>query len=180
MSHKHVTLALLWEEYIDQNPNGYKYSQFCEHYRRWKQALSLTMRQEHKSGEKGFVDYAGRTIPIVVNPKTMEIRESCVFVGVLGASSYTFCEATWSQGLQDWLMSHRRMFEYFGGVPHIVVPDNLRSGVDRPCRYEAKVNRSYEELCRHYGTCVIPSRVRRPRDKGKKWRSGYCWCLVGS
>ena len=167
LSKKHVTLSLLWSEYIDDNPRGYKYSQFCEHYTRWRKTLSLSMRQEHTAGEKTFVDYAGSTIPIVINPKTMETRDAQIFVGVLGASSYIYCEATWTQSSQDWLMSHRRMFEYFGGVTAVIVPDNLKSGVNKPCRYEALINRSYEECCNHYGTCVIPARVRKPKDKSK-------------
>ena len=164
----HVTLALLWEEYLlSDHPMGYKYSQFCEHYRRWKKSLSVTMRQEHRAGEKVFVDYAGTPLKIIVNPKTGEFREAQLFVGVLGASSYTFCELSWSQRLPEWLMSHRRMFEYFGGVPEIIVPDNLKSGVTKPDRYEATVNRSYEALATHYGSCVIPTRVVKPKDKAK-------------
>ena len=163
----HVTLALLWEEYFSDHPMGYKYSQFCEHYRRWKKSLSVTMRQEHRAGEKVFVDYAGTPVKIIVNPKTGEIREAQLFVGVLGASSYTFCELSWSQCLPDWLMSHRRMFEYFGGVPEIIIPDNLKSGITKPDRYEATVNRSYEELATHYGSCVIPARIVKPKDKAK-------------
>ena len=125
------------------------------------------MRQEHKAGEKAFVDYAGSTFPIIVNRKTMETREAQLFVGTMGSSSYTYCEVTCTQKLPDWLMSHRRMFEYFGGVPHILVPDNLKSGISKPCRYEATVNRSYEEMSRYYGTCVIPARRQSPKDKGK-------------
>ena len=166
LSKKHVTLALLWSEYKESHPEGYQYSQFCEHFGRWRQKLSVSMRQEHKAGEKVFIDYAGRTVDIV-DPKTGEVREAQVFVGVLGASSYTYVEATWSQTLPDWLMSHRRMLEYFGGVPQIFVPDNLLSGVTKPDRYEAGVNRSYQDLAEHYGTCVIPARVRKPKDKAK-------------
>ena len=166
LSKRHVTLALLWEEYKGENPEGYQYSQFCEHYRRWKNTLSVSLRQEHKAGEKLFVDYAGSSVGIV-NPATGEVREAQIFVGVLGASSYTYVEATWSQVLSDWLMSHRRCFEYFEGVPQIIVPDNLRSGVTKPDRYEARINRSYQDLAEHYGACVIPTRVRRPKDKAK-------------
>jgi transposase len=124
------------------------------------------MKQEHKAGEKVFIDYAGRTLEIV-NPETGEVRDAQVFVGVLGASNYTYVEATWSQSLSDWLMSHRRMFEFFDGVPQILVPDNLKSGVTKPNRYEATINRSYQDLSEHYGTCVIPARVRKPKDKAK-------------
>lgn len=166
LSKKHVTLALLWEEYLEDNPGGYSYPQFCVHYRRWREKLSVVMRQEHKAGEKVFVDYAGRTVD-VIDPQTGEVRETQIFIGVLGASSYTYAEATWSQKLPDWLMSHRRMFEYFDGVPQILVPDNLLSGITKPDRYEAAVNRSYQNLSEHYGTCVIPARSRKPRDKAK-------------
>lgn len=166
LSKKHVTLALLWEEYKGDNPEGYQYTQFCEHYRRWKQKLSICMRQDHKAGEKAFVDYAGRTVD-VIDPDTGEVRAAQIFIGVLGASSYTYVEASWTQSLPDWLMSHRRMLEYFDGVPQILVPDNLKSAVEKPDRYEAKINDSYAEMATHYGTCVIPTRVRKPKDKAK-------------
>jgi transposase len=135
-------------------------------YRNWAGKLKLSMRQVHKAGEKLFVDYAGHTMPIV-DPQTGEIRKSQIFVSVLGASNYTFAEATWSQDLSDWLGSHRRSFEFFGGVPQIVVPDNLKSGVSKPCRYEPDINPSYQDLAEHYGTAVIPARVRKPQDKAK-------------
>jgi len=166
MAKKNVTLALLWEEYKEKNPDGYQYTQFSVHYRRWRKTLTVSMRQDHKAGEKAFVDYAGTTAEIV-DRDTGEVRTAQIFVGVMGASSYTYVEATWGQGLSDWLMSHRRMFEYFGGVPQIIVPDNLKSGVTKPNRYEATVNRSYQDLAEHYGTCVIPARVRKPQDKAK-------------
>lgn len=124
------------------------------------------MRQEHRAGEKLFVDYAGATIPIVERG-TGRVGQAQVFVGVLGASSYTYVEATWSQQLPDWLTSHKRAIEFFGGVPQIIVPDNLRSGITKPDRYESEINRSYQELAEHYGTCVIPARVRKPKDKAK-------------
>jgi transposase len=124
------------------------------------------MRQTHKAGEKLFVDYAGHTLPIV-NPHTGEISEAQIFVAVLGASSYTFAEATLTQGLHDWLGSHTRAFAFFGGVPELVVPDNLKSAVSKPCRYEPDLNPSYQDLAEHYGTAVIPARVRKPKDKAK-------------
>jgi len=163
---KGVTLTLLWEEYQADNPQAYRYSRFCQMYRAWAGKLKLSMRQSHKAGEKLFVDYAGQTLPIV-NPRTGEIRESQIFVSVLGASNHTFAEATWSQDLSDWLGSHRRSFEFFGGVPQIVVPDNLKSGVSKPCRYEPDINPSYQDLAEHYGIAVIPARVRKPKDKAK-------------
>jgi transposase len=124
------------------------------------------MRQEHRAGEKMFVDYCGKTLPIV-DPATGEIRDAQVFVAVMGASNYTYAEATWSQSLADWTGSHVRTFSYFGAVPHCLVPDNLLSGVTRPCRYEPGINPTYQEMATHYGTAVIPARVRKPRDKPK-------------
>jgi transposase len=166
LKRKGVTLTLLWEEYLSEHPQGYRYSQFCELYRQWARKLKLSMRQIHKAGEKLFVDYAGQTLPIV-NPHTGEISEAQIFVAVLGASSYTFAEATLSQNLPDWLGSHRRAFEFFGGIPEIVIPDNLKSAVSKPCRYEPDLNPSYQDLAEYYGTAVIPARVRKPKDKAK-------------
>lgn len=157
---------LLWEEYQAETPQGYRYSHFCELYRRWARKLKLSMRQVHKAGEKLFVDYAGHTLPII-NPHTGEITNAQILVAVPGASNYTFAEATWSQGLPDWLGSHRRGFEFYGGVPEIVVPDNLKSAVSKPCRYDPDLNPSYQDLAEHYGTAVIPARVRKPKDKSK-------------
>jgi transposase len=164
--HKHTTLMLLWTEYRDIYPDGYQYTQFCEYYKRFAEKLSIVMRQEHKAGEKAFIDYAGDTID-VIDGDTGEVRHAVLFVGVLGASSYTFCEATWSQSMPDWLASNRRMLDFFRGVPEILVPDNLRAGVSKADRYEAKINPSYQEFAEHYGTCVIPARARKPKDKAK-------------
>lgn len=166
LKRKGVTLSLLWEEHKAQYPNGHQYSRFCDLYRAWTGKLKLSMRQTHKAGEKLFVDYAGHTLPIV-DPSTGEIREAQVFVAVLGASSYTFAEATWTQGLSDWIGSHNRALSFFGGVPEILVPDNLKSGVTKPCRYEPDINPTYSELAEHYGVAVIPARVRKPKDKAK-------------
>ena len=163
---KNLTRALLWEEYKKENPNGYQLTRFCTLYSEWKKTLSLSMRQDHIGGEKIFIDYAGAQVE-VIDDQTGEVRLSSIFVGTLGASSYTYVEATWSQSLSDWLMSHQRMFEFFGGSSKILVPDNLKSGVTKPNRYEAKINDSYAELAEHYGCCVIPARVRKPKDKGK-------------
>lgn len=166
LKHKGVTLTLLWEEYKAQCPDGYQYSRFCDLYRAWAGKLKLSMRQTHKAGEKLFIDYAGHTMPIV-DPRTGEIQGAQVFVAVLGASSYTFAEATWTQGLADWIGSHNRAFAFFGGVPEILVPDNLKSGVTKPCRYEPDINPTYSELAEHYSVAVIPARVRKPKDKAK-------------
>lgn len=164
--HKHLTLQLVWEEYRAAHPDGYRYSRFCELYQRWRRKQEVVLRQEHRAGEKLFVDYAGQTIP-VKNPGTGEIREAQLFVAVLGASNYTYAEVTWTQGLGDWIGSHMRAFEFCGGVPEIVVPDNLKSGVTKTCRYEPGVNRTYEEMAQHYGVAVVPARPRKPRDKAK-------------
>lgn len=166
LKRKGVTLTLLWEEYRSQHIGGYQYSRFCDLYREWCGKLTTSMRQLHKAGEKMFVDYAGHTLPIV-DRSTGEIREAQIFVAVLGASSYTFAEATWSQALVDWIGSHTRALSFFGGVPQIIVPDNLKSGVSKPCRYEPDINPTYNDLARHYGTAVIPARVRKPKDKAK-------------
>lgn len=166
LKRKGVTLALLWQEYRANHPDGYQYSRFCDLYRRWTETLDLPMRQEHKAGEKTFVDYTGHTVP-VREPLTGETRQAQIFVAVLGASSYTFAEATWTQSLPDWTGSHARAFAFFGGVTELVVPDNLKSGVSRPCRYEPDLNPSYAEMAAHYGIAVVPARVRKPKDKAK-------------
>lgn len=163
---KGVTLLLLWEEYIQQNPFGYSYVTFTIKYRDWKQGVNVTMHQEHKAGEKLFVDYAGQTISIT-DSDTGEKSQAQIFVATLGASNYTYCEATWTQGLVDWLGSHRRALEFFGGCPQIIVPDNLKSGVKSPCYYEPELNTAYAEFAQHYAVAVIPTRVRKPRDKAK-------------
>lgn len=161
-----VTLMLLWEEYRSVHPDGYGYSQFCELYRRWKGRLSPTMRQTHLAGEKMFVDYAGQTVEII-DGLTGEVHEAQVFVAVLGASSYTYAEATLTQSLPDWTGSHCRAFSFFGGVTAQVVSDNLKSGITKACFYEPAVNRTYSDLANHYGTAVVPARPYKPRDKAK-------------
>ena len=166
LKRKGVTLQLLWYEYKQNNPEGYQHSQFCELYRRWVGKLDLSLRQEHRAGEKLFVDYAGDTIP-VVNPQTGEITQAQLFIAVLGASNYTFVEASHSQELPCWISSHIHAFEYFGGVTEILVSDNLKSGVSRACRYEPEINPTYLDLAQHYGTSVIPARPGKPRDKAK-------------
>lgn len=163
---KSVTLRLLWVEYREAHPDGYGYSQFCELYRRWAKCLNPSMRMRHKAGEKLFVDYAGQTVP-VVNPQTGEIRQAQIFVATLGASNYTYAEAQWSQDLPNWIGGHVRAFAFFGGVPEILIPDNLKAGVKSPCRYEPDINPTYHDLAQHYGTVVLPARVRKPKDKAK-------------
>lgn len=164
---KGVTRLLLWEEYRAAHPDqSYSYTQFCFHYQQWRLHLKLVMRQTHRAGEKLFVDYAGPTVP-VVNPITGEIREAQIFVAVLGASNYTYAEATWTQGLADWIGAHTRAFSFFGGVPALVVPDNPRSGVTKACPYEPLLNTSYQQMLAHYGTAALPARPYKPRDKAK-------------
>jgi len=167
LKRKGVTKQLVWEEYTQLYPNRcYSYSQFCERYARWRARQKRSMRQSHRAGEKCFVDYCGQTVP-VVHPDTGEVREAQVFVGVLGASNYTYAEATWSQSLPDWLASHVRMLAYFGGSPAVLVPDNLKSAVSRACRYDPQLNPSYQQLAEHYQLAVVPARPYKPKDKAK-------------
>ena len=167
LKRKGTTKYLLWEEYCQQYPDRhYSYSQYCILYQRWLKKQRRSMRQTHKAGEKLFVDYAGQTVPIVSNV-TGEIKTAQIFVAVLGASNYTFCEATWSQKLPDWINSHVRAFDFIGGVPTIVVPDNLKSAVTKACRYDPELNPSYQQLAAHYGTAIVPARPLKPKDKAK-------------
>jgi transposase len=161
-----VTLQLLWEEYQSVHPDGYRYSRFCDLYRTFAGRIDRVMRQEHRAGEKLFVDYAGHTVA-VIDRRTGEIRQAQIFVAVLGASNYTYAEATWTQSLPDWLGAHVRALEALGGCPAVVVPDNLRSAVSKPHRYEPDLNPAYQALADHYRVAVIPARVRKPRDKAK-------------
>ncbi len=167
LKRKGVTKHLLWEEYTQAYPNrSYSYPQYCFLYGEWLKKQKRSMRQTHKAGEKLFVDYAGQTVPIVCS-ETGEIRTAQIFVAVLGASNYIFCEATWSQKLPDWLGSHARAFEFFGGVPKLIVPDNLKSAVTKACRYDPEINRNYTQLGAHYGTAIMPARPLKPQDKAK-------------
>ena len=166
LKHKGVTRWLLWSEYKDRYPDGLQYSQYCQRYRDWRATQSVVMRQDHKAGEKLFVDYAGMTLE-VIDRRTGEIRKASIFVATLGASSYTYAEATLSQSLPDWLGSHVRTLAFLGGCPTVVIPDNLKTGVTHPSFYEPELNPSYVDLARHYHLAVIPARVRRPRDKAK-------------
>jgi transposase len=164
--HKHTTRQLLWEEYRTTCPEGYGYSQFCQLYRRWKQERDLVLRQEHRPGEKLFVDWAGATIPLH-DPQTGEVRRTSLFVAVLGASNYTYAEASEDQQMVSWIGAHVRTFEFLGGCPQLVVPDNAKTGVLKPCRYEPDLNPTYQEMAMHYGVGVLPTRPRKPRDKAK-------------
>jgi transposase len=161
-----VTLELLHHEYLEQHPNGLRYTAFCDRYRTWLRRRGLFMRQVHVAGDKVFVDYSGKK-PHIVDVATGEVVEVELFVAVLGASNYTYAEATESQRGPDWIASHVRALEYFGGVPVATVCDQLKSGVTRACRYEPEAQRTYEELAEHYGTTVLPARPKKPRDKAK-------------
>ena len=163
---KGITLDLLWQEYREQHPDGYQYSAFCKYYLNFSRSLPVTMRQSHAPGERLFVDYSGQTVP-VIDPATGEVRQAQIFVAVLGASNYTYVEATWSQSLPDWIGSHVRCFEFMGGVPVLLVPDNLKSGVTSPIFYDPELNPTYQDMARHYRVAVLPARVKKPRDKAK-------------
>jgi transposase len=166
-SHHNLTLQLLWEEYRTDTRDGYSYSRFCELYRDWANKLDVVLRHEHRAGEKMFVDYAGDKIR-VYDGRTADVAfEASLFVAVLGASSYTFAEATHSQDLSCWISSHIHALEFFSGVPEIIVPDNAKTGVRRPCRYEPDLNPTYREMAEHYGVAILPTRPYKPRDKAK-------------
>ena len=166
MKKRGVTMTLLWQEYIAEQPQGYAYSWFCERYRDWKKGVSPVMRQTHVAGEKLFVDWAGDTIA-VFNPATGAEHRARIFVAALGASNYTYAEARWTETLPDWLGAHANALAAIGGVPKALVPDNLKAGVTKPSRYEPGINRSYQDLADHYGCVVLPTRIIKPRDKAK-------------
>ena len=172
-----VTMMILWEEYRQTWPKGYGYSRFCELLREFQQRLSPVMRQHHVAGDKLFVDYSGKRLGIS-DPVTGEIRMAEIFVAVLGASNYTFAEATWSQKLPDWIGSHVRLFRHIGGVTRLLVPDNLKSGVNKASFYDPEINRSYGRMTAHYDVGVLPARPKKPRDKaaveaGVRFAQGY-------
>ncbi len=164
---KGVTKILLWQEYKDVHPDGYALSRFYKLYNRWAEKLDLVMRQEHRAGEKLFVDFAGQTVPIVDKNTGEVLFEAQIFVAVLGASNYTFAYATRTQTLADWIDAHMRAFVFIDGVPEIVVPDNTKTGITKACRYEPDINPTYQAMAAHYGTAVISTRVRAPKDKAK-------------
>ncbi len=167
LKRKGVTLQLLWAEYVARHgEQAYRYTQFCHHYREWRARQRRSLRQLHRAGEKAFIDYCGPTVPIV-DRQTGKIRDAQVFVGALGASSYTYAEATWTQSLPDWIGSHQRMLRFFGGVPELLVPDNLKAAVTRASRYVPQVNTTYAEMAAHYGAAVLPARPYKPKDKAK-------------
>jgi transposase len=169
LKRKGVTLQLLWAEYKETAAEPaccYQYTQFCRHYHAWAGTLEPVLRQVHIAGERLFVDYAGPTMP-VVHPRTGEIAHAQIFVGALGASHLLYVEATWTQTLPDWIGAHVRMLDYVGGVPALIVPDNLKSAVRQPCYYEPAVHATYQDFATHYGTAILPARAYHPRDKAK-------------
>jgi transposase len=160
-----LTLTQLWLEYKEKHPDGYQYTQFCEYYHRWRGKLDYWMRQEHRAGEKVFVDYCGGLV--IVDQSTGELIRTQLFVAVWGASNYTYAEAALSQTLPRWIGSHVAAFRYFGCAPRALVPDNLKSGVSEACFYEPELNPTYAEMAEYYGCAVLPARPRKPRDKAK-------------
>jgi len=167
LKRKGMTKQLLWEEYTAAHPNRcYSYSQYCDRYRQWVKKQRRSMRQIHRAGEKCFVDYCGQTVP-VIDPDSGEIRTAQIFVGTLGASNYTYAEASFGQTLPEWLLSHRRMLEFFGGSPKLIIPDNLRAGVSKSCRYDPDLNPAYQQWAAHYQVAVMPARPYKPKDKAK-------------
>ena len=169
-----VTRMLLWQEYREQHPDGFGYTWFCTHYEAWKGRVRPSMRQAHVGGEKVFVDFSGDTID-VIDPDTGEVQAVKLFVAAMGASSYTYAEAVASESLEDWIGAHTRMFSYLGGVPQVVVPDNLKSAVIKPDRHDPGLNLTYAEMAEHYGTAVIPARPYKPKDKAKVEVAVQAW-----
>lgn len=165
-SNKHVTLQLLWEELTETKSISCSYSHLALLYRKWLDKQPYYMRQHHKGGEKVFVDYSGTKIKII-DSDSGDYREAEIFVGVMGASNYIFLEGTWTQKLNDWVTSHIRMFEHLGGVPHLVIPDNLKSGVIKASRYDPDITPAYYQMLSHYNTAAMPARVATPKDKAK-------------
>lgn len=174
-----VTLQLLWEEHRAAYPDGYGYSRYCELYGAWVARLSPTMLQSHVAGERMFVDYAGTTLE-VMDGSTGEVLTAQLFVASLGATSYTYAEATWTQGLSDWIGSHTRAFAFIGGVTAVVVSDNLRSGVTKACFYEPAINRTYAEMAAHYDAAIVPARPNRALRSKSRFDSSSRSCATGS
>ncbi|MGH8275816.1 MAG: IS21 family transposase, partial [Steroidobacteraceae bacterium] len=148
-------------------PDGYRYSRFCDLYRGWEARLPVTMRQTHLGGDKLFVDWAGDTVPVIVDRRSGEVRRAHIFVAVMGGSSASFARASWTETLPDWIDAHVQAFAYFGGAARLLVPDNPKVAVIKACFYDPQVNRTYGDMAAHYGTALLPARPRRPRDKAK-------------
>ena len=176
LKRKGVTLLRLWSEHEEcVGDRAHRYTQFSQRYRAWKKTQRRTMRQHHRAGEKLFIDHCGPTVP-VIDARTGEVREAQIFVAVFGASNYTFAEATWTQDLEDWIGSNRRMLEFLGGVPELLVPDNLKSATTTACRYEPLANATYHEFARHFSTAVLPTNDREnPKTKRRRKPVYYWW-----
>jgi transposase len=166
LARRGVTLLLLWQEYMAAHPDGYSYTRFCELHKRWRGQLAATMRQTHLAGDKLFVDWAGQTIGVAA-PLTGTLHQARIFVAALGASNFTYAEARWTETLPDWIGAHVNALAAIGGVPNALVPDNLKAGITKPSRYEPGINRTYQDLADHYDCVVLPTRIRKPRDKAK-------------
>jgi transposase len=166
LARRGVTLQLLWQEYLAEQPTGYSYTRFCELHNAWRRTVTATMRQTHLAGERLFVDWAGDTIG-VIDPATGEEHRARIFVAALGASNFTYAEARWTETLPDWIGAHVNAFNAIGGVPQALVPDNLKTGITKPSRYEPGINRTYQDLADHYDCVVLPTRIVKPRDKAK-------------
>lgn len=164
-AHAELTLELLWQEYREQHPDGYSYSRFCKLYRRWKRNQDVVLRQDHRPGERLFLDWAGATIPI--HQPDGSVMEAALFVSALGVSSYTYAEALPNKQMESFLKAHRNAFAFYGGCPALLVEDNTKTGVTRACRYEPDLNPTYQQFAEHYGVGVLPTRVRKPRDNAK-------------
>lgn len=167
LKRKHVALQILWDEYMSRYPDGYRYSRYCDLYRGWALKLPVTMRQDHAAGDKQFVDYAGGTVTVVVDRLSGTTWQAHLFVAVLGASSLSFAQARWSETLPDWVECHIQALEFFGGAPALLVPDNAKVAIIKAFHFDLQVNRTYSAMAAHYGSAVLPTRPRRPRDKAK-------------
>ncbi len=165
LKRKHMTLQILWDEYISRYPEGYRYSRYCDLYRGWAMKLPVTMRQDHAAGDKLFVDYAGDTVTVIVDRLSGKTRQAHLFVAVLGASSLSYAQARWSETLPDWIECHVLALEFFGGAPALLVPDNAKVAIIKACHFDPQVNRTYSGMAAHYASAVLPTRPRRPRDK---------------
>ncbi len=183
LKRKHMTLQILWDEYISRYPDGYRYSRYCDLYRGWAMKLPVTMRQDHAAGDKLFVDYAGDTVTVVVDRLSGKTRQAHLFVAVLGASSFSYAQARWSETLPDWIECHILALEYFGGAPALLVPDNAKVAIIKACHFDPQVNRTYCGMAAHYGSAVLPTRPRRPPWKLQFVSSNVgCWagCAIAS
>lgn len=167
LSRKNVTLMLLWKELSEKCELFYSYSRFCDLHREWSKTKNITMKMIHKAGEKLFIDYAGTTVPVVVSKKTGEVRDAQIYICCLGASQLTYLEATWSQSSKDFISATIHAFEFYGGAPELLVPDNLKSAVNIASKYEPLINQSFRSMAKHYDCAVLPARIYRPKDKAK-------------